>query len=86
MSTLPSGQPFKDRSRNPFISSTFRHRETKSFFGARWRNVGVGVGLLGFVGCVFLYSISAVAKDDFSGYDKDGIKIRKVEESKVPKN
>jgi hypothetical protein len=72
-----------DRSRNPFVSSSFRHRETPSFFRARWRNVGVASGLFVFIGSVFWYSVSAVAKDDFSGYDKDGIKIRQAEESRV---
>ncbi len=75
--------PVVDRSRNPFVSSTFRHRETPSFFRARWRNVAVASGLFAFIGGVFWYSISSVAKDDFSGYDKDGIKIRQIEESRV---
>ncbi len=69
--------------RNPFISSTFRHQETRSFFAARWRNLAVGSLLMGFVGGVFAYSMNSVSRDDFAGYDKDGIKIVTSEEKRV---
>lgn len=37
--------------------------ETPEFFGARWRNVGVALLLLSFVGGVFAFTISGVSKD-----------------------
>ncbi len=76
-------QPVPDRSRNPFVSGTYRHRETRGFFAARWRNVGVGAALVGFVGGVFLYSMRSVTQNDFVGYDKDGIKLTQPEEKRV---
>lgn len=68
---------------NPFISETFRHRETPSFFRARWRNAGVALGLLAFVGGVFKYTVSSVSRDDFSEFDSDGIRRVDFEDSKV---
>ena len=63
---------------NPFISETFRHRETKSFFAARYRNWGVAAAVLGFAGGVFAYTMFSVSQDDFGAYDKDGIKRDKA--------
>ncbi len=75
--------PAPDRRNHPFMSSTFRHQETRAFFAARWRNIAVGTVLLGFVGGVFAYSMHSVSRDDFAGYDKDGIKMVTTEEKRV---
>lgn len=73
----PSQQPPPpDRSRNPFVSSTFRHRETRAFFAARGRNAAVGLTLFAFVAGVFAYSVTSVSRNDFAKFDKDGIAIK----------
>jgi hypothetical protein len=66
--------PNNVRRPNPFISETFRHKETPSFFRARWHNAFLGVGLLAFVGSVFMYTLRSVSQDDFKTYDEHGIK------------
>ena len=65
--------------------SLLTHIFARSFFAARWKNVGVAATLLGFVGGAFLYTINSVSKNDFDEFDSDGIRRVDFEESKVQK-
>lgn len=65
----PASQP-PNRRPNPFVSETFRHRETPAFFRARGRNAAVGVGLLCFVGGVFAYTLRSVSQVLGGGGDR----------------